>query len=266
MERDPRRLGSSPQRRRGAPAVALAAALLAAAVTGAGMSSARAATPPGRTSPPPPRAAVPPPDRGRGILQWDHIEDSNDNTFDDFWGFLSYRQTHYQVWYGDFTKGGEVGGFLRDHRRSTYSAFYRYRKDFDQVLEIETEQILRKGFVLAALLRGIHVIPEGAGVERDQVLYGTGLDYYWSDYNFASFRAISDPRQGGRWSFITSVRLHHGASTYVQPGVVNRTDGSTGWFLNGKIRLFRWSVGKYNQFDWTDVDRTIYSAGLEWTY
>ena len=43
-------------------------------------------------------------------------------------------------------------------------------------------------------------------------------------------------------------------------------DGSTGWFVQGKVKLFRWSAGKYNQFDWTEVDRTIYSAGLEWTY
>jgi len=79
------------------------------------------------------------------IVQWDHIIDSNDRTFEDLWGFLSYRQTHYQVWYGDFTKGAEIGGFLRDRRRSTWSAFYRYRKDFDHVVEIDTEQIVKKG-------------------------------------------------------------------------------------------------------------------------
>ena len=241
--------------------------LLAALACGAAIGSARAATPPtredSRAKPAPPAAAAPP---GKMIVQWDHIIDSNDNTFEDFWGYLSYRQMHVQAWYGDFTKGGEIGGFLRDHRRSTWSGFYRYRKDFDQVVEIDTEQILKKGFVLAALLRGIHVIPDNAPDAQNQLQYGSGFDYYWGDYDFMSFRAISDPRQGGRWSFIASTRLHRGETIYVQPGLVKHTDGSTGWFVQGKVKLFRWSAGKYNQFDWTEVDRTIYSAGLEWTY
>ena len=260
MEHDPRAM-------RRVPVLPWRAALLAALACGAALAPARAATPPasGETRARPARPASPAP-LGKMIVQWDHIIDSNDNTFEDFWGYLSYKQMHVQAWYGDFTKGGEIGGFLRDHRRSTWSGFYRYRKDFDQVVEIDTEQILKKGFVLAALLRGIHVIPDNAPDDQNQLQYGSGFDYYWGDYDFLSFRAISDPRQGGRWSFIASTRLHRGETIYVQPGLVKHTDGSTGWFVQGKVKLFRWSAGKYNQFDWTEVDRTIYSAGLEWTY
>ena len=218
---------------------ALLVALGAALAFGGAVAPARAVTPPasGETR----AKAAPSAPPGRMIVQWDHIIDSNDRTFEDFWGYLSYR-------------------------RSTWSAFYRYRKDFDHVVEIDTEQIVRKGFVAAALLRGIHVIPDNAPDDRNQLQYGEGFDYYWGDYDFLSFRAISDPRQGGRWSFIASTRLYRGEPIYVQPGLVKHTDGSTGWFVQGKFKLFRWSAGKYNQFDWTEVDRTIYSAGLEWTY
>jgi len=50
------------------------AALLAALACGATLAPARAATPPGKM-----------------IVQWDHIIDSNDKTFEDFWGYLSYN-------------------------------------------------------------------------------------------------------------------------------------------------------------------------------
>ena len=243
------------------------AALVAAVACGAAIAPARAITPPtreeSRARPVKPGAPAP---LGTAIVQWDHIIDSNDQTFEDFWGFLSYKQSHYQLWYGDFTKGAEIGGYLRDHRRSTYSAFYRYRKDFDHVLEIDTERILKKGFVAAVLLRGIHVIPDNAPDDQNMLQYGAGIDYYWGDYDFASFRVINDPRESGRWSLVGSTRLYRGPSIYVQPGLVKHTDGSTGWFVQGKFKMLRLSAGKYNQFDWTSVDRTIYSAGLEWTY
>jgi len=263
MEREPRPMRRHRPSGRGARrAPGLAAVLL----TAAAMAPLQAATPAASASRPKPAASATPAPLGTIILQWDHLKDSDDRTFEDYWGFLSYKQMHVQAWDGEFTKGGEIGGFLRDHRRSTWSAFYRYRKDFDQVVEIDTEQILKKGFVLAGILRGIHVIPDNTGTDRDQLQYGTGFDYYFGDYNFYSFRAISDPRAGGRWSFVTSARLQHGQAIYVQPGIVKHTDGSTGWFVQGKYKILRLSAGKYNQFDWTEVDRTIYSVGLEWTY
>jgi hypothetical protein len=204
--------------------------------------------------------------QGRVIVQWDHLVDSNDRTFEDFWGFATYKQTHYQAWYGEFTKGAEVGGFLQDHRRSTYAGLYRYRKDFDHVVEFDTEQLLKKGFVLAGMLRGIHVIPDNAPDDQNMLQFGAGLDYYWGDYNFLSVRAVNDPRESGRWSFITSHRFQRDPAIYVQPGIILRTDGSTGWFLQGKYRWFRWGAGRYDRFDFTDVDRTIYSVGVELSY
>ncbi len=236
----------------------LATALAVALASGAGVAPARAAAPDPAAKP-----AAPP---GKVILQWDHLDDSNDNTFEDFWGFVSYRQTHVQAWYGDFTKGGEIGGYLKDHRRSTYAGLYRYRQDFDHVVQFDTEQILKKGFVAAGMLRGIQVIPDPAPGDRNMIQVGAGIDYYHGDYNFLSVRAINDPREGGRWSFVTSHRFQREPSFYVQPGIILRTDGSAGWFLQGKYKLFRWGAGKYDRFDFTDVDRTTYSAGIEWNY
>jgi hypothetical protein len=227
-----------------------------------------AAAKPGSSSAPPKskRATFPVKPLGTIILQWDHLVDSDDTTFEDFWGFVSYKQAHVQAWYGDFTKGGEVGGYVKDRRRSTYAGLYRYRKDFDHVVQFDTEQILKKGFVAAGMLRGIHVIPDIITGDRNMVQVGAGFDYYWGDYNFLSVRAISDPREGGRWSFVTSHRFQPDPSFYVQPGIILHTDGSAGWFLQGRYKLFRWGAGKYDRFDFTDTDRTVYSAGLEWTY
>jgi len=79
-------------------------------------------------------------------------------------------------------------------------------------------------------------------------------------------RAINDPREGGRWSFIASNRFHHGESIYVQPGVIFHTDSSPGWFLQGKIHWLRWGFGEYDRFDFTEVDRKVFSLGVEFTY
>lgn len=204
--------------------------------------------------------------RGKWIAQWDHLVDSNDRTFEDFWGFVSYKQAHFQIWSGEFTDGAEIGGYLKDHRRSTYAGLYRFRNDFDHVLQFDTEQTLKHGFVLAAMLRGIHVIPDGQPGGKNQIQFGTGFDYYWGDYDFLSVRAISDPREGGRWSLITSNRFHHGEDVYVQPAIILHTDSSAGWFVQGKIHWFRWGVGNYDRFDFTEVDRTVYSAGVEFSY
>jgi hypothetical protein len=211
-------------------------------------------------------AKAPPPSKERLIFMWDHIIDSNDETFEDFWAFTTYKQTHYQVWYGEFTKGAEAGGYVRDHRRSTYAGLYRYRKDFDHVVQFDTEQILKHGFVAAAMLRGIHVIPDNSPDDQNMLQVGVGTDYYYGNYNFVSFRAINDPRESGRWSFITSNRFQRDPTFWIQPGIILRTDNSTGWFLQGKYKYLLWGAGSYDRFDFTDVDRTIYSLGIELSY
>jgi len=219
--------------------------------------------------------------RGKVILMWEHLVDDNaesggegDREFEDFTAFVSYKQAHFQVWTGEFTDGAEIGGYLRDRRRSTYSGLYRFRNNFDHVLQFDTEQVLGKGWVSATMLRGIRVLHHDAAVaeaagtdlrvgEETQFQFGQGFYWYYGDYNFLTSRAVSDPREGGRWTFISSNRFHHSENIYVEPGWIIRTDRSTGWFFGGKIKYFRWLVGDFDRFDWTDTDRTVYSAGVE---
>ncbi|MFQ5876331.1 MAG: hypothetical protein ACE5JH_01375 [Acidobacteriota bacterium] len=212
--------------------------------------------------------------RGRAIGMWERFEDSNDRQFDQFSGFLAYKQSHAQVWSGDYFDGFEIGGYLRDSRRSTYAALYRFRDEFDHILQFDVEQVAPRGFVVAGSLRLIDIIHHdekqreaavtGEAVGDDfQAQFGAGFDWYWGDYNFLSFRAISDPREGGRWSFVTTHRFSRTETIYVQPAVILRTDGSASWFVRGQYRHVLVVVGKFDEFDFTDVDRTIYSAAFE---
>jgi len=220
--------------------------------------------------------------RGKVILMWEHIEDQNDKAgragdrdFEDFSAFVSYKQMHFQLWAGasESADGVEIGGYLRDRRRSTYGGLYRFREDASHAVEFDTAQVLGKGWVYTAMLRGIHLlhyddVVAAAGAnervgDKNQLQFGTGFYYYWGDYNFLTARAVTDPRASGRWTFTTSTRLHGSENIYADLGWIIRTDRATGWFLGGKLNYFRWHIGHSNRFDWTDFDRTVLSAGVE---
>jgi len=224
--------------------------------------------------------------RGKYAFWWDHYRDSNDNDFDDFSFFMSYKQVYAQVWSGQYTDGIELGGYVKDHRKSSYGGFVRWRNDRDYVAQFDTGQVMAHGLVWVGSLRYIHVIPDtvdndadgipddedGDGVPdpvpggQNQVQFGTGLDWYHGDYDFGTFRAISDPREGGRWTFQLSHRFYFGEPYYIEPGILPRTDGELNWFVRGKIKCFVWLIGDFNQFDFTDVERKQVSLGLEFAY
>ena len=224
--------------------------------------------------------------RGKYAFWWDHYRDSNGNDFDDFSFFISYKQIYTQVWSGQYTDGVEFGGYLKDRRKSSYGGFVRWRDDRDYVAQFDTGQVLGHGLVWVGSVRYIHVIPDtvdndadgipddedGDGVPdpvpggQNQVQFGTGLDWYHGDYDFGTFRAISDPREGGRWTFQLSHRFYRGEQFYIEPAVLPRTDGELNWFLRGKWKALVWLVGDFNQFDFTDVERKQVSLGLEFAY
>jgi hypothetical protein len=224
--------------------------------------------------------------RGKYAFWWDHYRDSNDNDFDDFSFFISYKQVYTQVWSGEYTDGVEIGGYLKDRRKSSYNGMVRWRNGQDYVAQFDTGQVLGHGFVWVGSIRFIHVIPstvdddadgipddtDGDGVPdpipggRNQVQFGTGIDWYHGDYDFGTFRAISDPREGGRWTFQLSHRFYHGPQFYLEPAILPRTDGTTNWFLRGKYKAFVWLVGEFNQFDFTSIERKQVSLGLEFAY
>jgi len=198
----------------------------------------------------------------RLILQHEFIRESGDREYNDPSIFYSRGPFHTQVWFGEFTKGVEFGGYVKDRRGSSYSAFYRFRDDFDHVLQVETEQITgTKGVVLVAAVRYIRVIPEDGA--RNMFQFQLGADKYYGDYNFASLRAISDPRFSDKWTFVLSNRWAS-EDSYLTAGIVPRTDGEVGYFLQAKCKHLLLGVGRYARFDFTERNRTTYNLGWEW--
>ena len=195
------------------------------------------------------------------ILQDEYIDDSDGDTFHDPSLFVGYHSLHAQLWYGEFTKGIEVGTFLRDRRRSTYGFWYRFRDDFDHVVEANTEQIIGNGFVLFGALRYIRPIPDSA---KDKNLLEpiVGFDKYYGNYHFFSCRAIRDPREATEYSFVISNRIAF-EDKYVTLGIVPRTDGNTGYFVQAKWRWLRIGYGSFGRFDFTEVDRKTFNVGIE---
>jgi hypothetical protein len=198
----------------------------------------------------------------RILLQNDYIRTSGGREFSDPSVFYSRGRFHTQVWAGDLTKGVEVGGYTKDARGSAYSAFYRFRDGYDHVLQVETEQLTGvKGWVAVAGARYIRVIPDDGA--RHMVQFHLGADRYYGDYNFASLRAVSDPRQSGRWTFVVSNRFAT-EDSHLTLGIVPRTDGEVGYFMQAKSKQLHFGVGRYSRFDFTQENRTIYNLGWEW--
>ncbi len=207
----------------------------------------------------PARAEAP---QERLILQHEFIRESGGRELNDPSVYYSKDRFHMQAWYGDFTKGVELGGYEKDRRGSTYSTFYRFRQGFDHVLQVETEQKTgTPGVVFDLAVRYIHAIPED--VARNTFQFQIGADKYYGDYDFASLRAISDPRRAGRWTFVLSNRWASEKS-YLTAGLVPRTDGEIGYFVQGKHKSLLLGVGRYSRFDFTDRNRTTYLLGWEW--
>jgi hypothetical protein len=192
----------------------------------------------------------------------DYIEDSDGDTFWDPSVFAAWKNLAAQVWYGEFTKGLQFGGFLRDKRRSTYGGWYRFRHDFDHTVELNTEQVVGRGFVVAGALRFIRVIPEDVVEDRSLLEPRVGFDKYYRSYSFFSFRAIRDPRFDGEYVFVISNRFAL-KDKWLTAGIVPRTDGELGWFVMGKWRWVRVGYGNYNRFDFTGIDRKIFTVGVE---
>ncbi|MDH3284347.1 MAG: hypothetical protein OEQ13_06365 [Acidobacteriota bacterium] len=197
----------------------------------------------------------------RLIAQLEYIRDSNDNSFLDPSVWIGYRQAYAQIWTGAFTQGIEVGGYVKDRRRSAYSAYYRFRDDFDHVLEVNSEQVVRAGVVLYGGLRFIRLIPDGLE-DRSLLQPAVGFDKYYGDYHFFTFRAIRDPRDDHDWSFVISNRVAD-RDRYLTVGLVPRTDGTIGYFVQGKWRRWRAGFGRFDRFDFTDIDRTVINVGYE---
>jgi hypothetical protein len=190
--------------------------------------------------------------RGKVGGWWDHYKDSNDVTYDDFSAFMSYKQVYGQVWSGNYTDGVELGGYVRDRRKSTYGGFYRWRDGQDHVVQFDTAQVLSHGLVWVADPRHPCHPDDAEGPEPGSSRpASTGI----TATTTSAPSAISDPREGGRWTFQFSHRFYRGEWFYLEPAILPRTDGTMNWFLKGKVKYFVWLVGDFSQFDFSDIER-----------
>jgi hypothetical protein len=168
---------------------------------------------------------------------------------------------HVQLEYWDFTRGEdqfrpEVGVHLRDARRSVYTVQWRHERD-DEHLWFGTEQVVGKRWVV----RG-EICPL---VFRDSVstVWDAGADVYWGSYDFGGVTLLRDPRQGGLWVVPVRARLATERNDWLQLTVAPASKRSIGWAVDAKWRVARLGVERNSRFDFTNLDNTIYTLGVE---
>lgn len=195
-------------------------------------------------------------------LTYGYIEDSNDKTFHDKTVWVDYRQVYVAAFLGNWQRGGEVGGYMKDDRKSVYGGYVRVR-EFDESCEIHTDQLLSGGYVAKALLRYIHVSdPETANEKTSLFVYGVGFDKYYGDYHYFSAVYYNDPRESGRFSVVVSNTWATEASL-LRVGVVPRSDGSTGYFATVKHHRAFAGYSYFPKYDFSTFNRQFFTLGYQ---
>lgn len=168
---------------------------------------------------------------------------------------------HVQLEQWDFVRGQdqfrpEVGLHLRDARRSVYTLQWRHERD-DERFWIGTEQVLDKHWVARA-----EVSPLFFSNSTEFVL-DVGADVYFGSYGFAGATLIRDPREGGLWIVPMRARFASERNDWLQLTVAPASQRSVGWAVDGKWRWLRAGVERNSRYDFTTVDNTIFTAGVE---
>jgi hypothetical protein len=164
---------------------------------------------------------------------------------------------------GSFARGLEVGASRRDGRGSSYTSFLRRRQGGfidDTALEIATAQKLRRFVGTASLRLQWPDDPEG---ENLLVVPSLGCELYTGSYSFAAFRAILDPRPDTGMAFMLSQRLST-RRAFIEAMLVPRTDGVLNWSLRGRWRWFHAGYSYEQDFDYSRIDRMVWTFGLQW--
>lgn len=187
---------------------------------------------------------------------------SDDNDLRDVLLYWVPGPFHVQLEVWDFLRGPdqfrpEAGLHLRDSRRSVYDLVWRQEWEQERFW-LGTGQVLDRHFVARA-----EVSPIVPWHGETQWVVDAGLDYYWSDYSFASATVIRDPRQEGLWVFPMRVRLANGRNDWLQATVSPASQRTVGWALDGKLGWVRAGVERNNRYDFTDKDNVILTVGLE---
>ena len=163
---------------------------------------------------------------------------------------------------GTFARGLEVGGTWRDARRATYTSFVRRRQGGavdDTAFELGTAQPLKRVVGTAAVRLQWPDHPEGANV---LLVPSVGAELYTSDFSFAACRAIIDPRPDAGAAFMLSNRIAT-RDAFFEVMLLPRTDGVLNWSLRGRWRWFHAGYTHDQDFDFSRIDRSVWTFGLQ---
>jgi hypothetical protein len=201
-----------------------------------------------------------PPHVGAQFRYWDF---NNGNDLRDGLVYWVPGLFHVQLEYWDFADPDaedqfrpEVGLHLRDARRSVYTLQWRHERRQERFW-VGTDQVLSDHVVGRAEVSPI--------VGRDSTLWvvSGGADVYWGSWNFASITVIRDPREGGLWVVPMRVRVARESNDWVQATFAPASRRTVGWAVDVKYRWLRLGVERNNRFDFTRLDNTIFTIGVE---
>lgn len=207
----------------------------------------------------PPASAAPRPYAGAQFRYW---EFSNDNDLRDLIAYVVPGPFHVQLQYWDFVRGEdqfrpEIGLHLRDARRSVYDLEWRHERRQER-FTIGTGQVLNDRVV--GRFHVSPIVPEDGPTE---VVVSGGLDAYWASYSFASVTVVRDPRGEDLFAVPIRVRFAGERNDWFQLTAVPTTDRAFGWAVDLKYRWLRAGVERNSRYDFTDLDNTITTVGLE---
>jgi len=101
--------------------------------------------------------------------------------------------------------------------------------------------------------------------DDDNLLFvpSIGGELYTSGYSFAALRLIADPRPDAGLAFVLSNRLAT-RNAFVEAMLVPRTDGVLNWSLRGRWRWFHLGYTSEADFDYSRIDRAVWTFGLQY--
>jgi hypothetical protein len=174
-----------------------------------------------------------------------------------------WPRQHLTVMLGSFATGVEWGGFLRDRRGSSYGLGIRRRTGgfvADTAVDLDTQQRFRN-FVAGASARLFWADrPEYGNL---LVVPQAGLQAYYQDASYVALTVTYDPRPATGTTFRFTNRTVAGAFAF-DVAVAPRTDGVVHWALGGRWRCFSLGYGRERDFDFTRLDRRVFSFGFRW--
>jgi hypothetical protein len=168
---------------------------------------------------------------------------------------------HVQLEQWDFVHGQdqfrpEVGLHLRDARRSTYTLQWRHERN-DERAWAGTEQVVGKRWVVRGEVSPLFF--------RDSttIVWDAGADVYYGSYGFAGATVVHDPREGGLWVVPVRARLANENNDWLQLTLAPASQRTVGWAVDAKWHWLRAGVERNSRFDFTSLDNTIFTAGIE---